>query len=43
MRAFDLLSKAEQEIRVSSHPRYYFEMVLLRWMHVCESSSRWLT
>jgi DNA polymerase-3 subunit gamma/tau len=34
MRAFDLLSKAEQEIRTASHPRYYFEMMLLRWMHV---------
>jgi DNA polymerase III subunit gamma/tau len=34
LRAFDLLTKAEQEIRVASHPRYYFEMVLLRWMHL---------
>jgi DNA polymerase-3 subunit gamma/tau len=34
MRAFDLLSKAEQEIRTASHPRYHFEMVLLRWMHL---------
>jgi DNA polymerase III gamma/tau subunit len=34
MRAFDLLGKAEQEIRNSSQPRYYFEMVLLRWMHL---------
>jgi DNA polymerase-3 subunit gamma/tau len=34
MRAFDLLSTAEQEIRIASHPRYYFEMLLLRWMHV---------
>src|SRR5688500_12278716 len=34
MRAFDLLSNAEQEIRTASHPRYYFEMLLLRWMHV---------
>jgi DNA polymerase III subunit gamma/tau len=34
MRAFDLLSTAEQEIRNTSQPRYYFEMVLLRWMHV---------
>ena len=34
MRAFDLLSKAEQEIRTAAHPRYYFEMVLLRWMHL---------
>jgi DNA polymerase III subunit gamma/tau len=34
MRAFDLLAKAEQDIRAASHPRYYFEMVLLRWMHL---------
>jgi DNA polymerase-3 subunit gamma/tau len=34
MRAFDLLSKAEQDIRTASHARYYFEMVLLRWMHL---------
>ena len=34
MRAFDLLAKAEQEIRTVAHPRYYFEMLLLRWMHL---------
>jgi DNA polymerase III subunit gamma/tau len=34
MRAFDLLAQAEQDIRVASHPRYHFEMVLLRWMHL---------
>jgi len=34
MRAFDLLAKAEQDMRAASHPRYHFEMVLLRWMHV---------
>jgi DNA polymerase III subunit gamma/tau len=34
MRAFDLLSKAEFEIRTAAQPRYYFEMVLLRWMHL---------
>jgi DNA polymerase-3 subunit gamma/tau len=34
MRAFDLLSKAEFEIRNAAQPRYYFEMTLLRWMHV---------
>ena len=33
MRAFDLLSNAEQEIRTASHPRYQFEMLLLKWMH----------
>ena len=34
MRAFDLLAKAELDIRNASQPRYHFEMVLLRWMHV---------
>jgi DNA polymerase-3 subunit gamma/tau len=34
MRAFDLLSTAEQDIRNTSQPRYYFEMILLRWMHL---------
>jgi DNA polymerase III subunit gamma/tau len=34
MRAFDLLGKAETDIRTASHPRYYFEMLLLRWMHL---------
>jgi DNA polymerase-3 subunit gamma/tau len=33
MRAFDLLSNGEQEIRTASHPRYQFEMLLLKWMH----------
>ena len=34
MRAFDLLAKAETDIRIAPHPRYHFEMALLRWMHV---------
>jgi len=34
MRAFDLLATAEQEIRNASQPRYHFEMVLLKWMHL---------
>ena len=34
MRAFDLLARAEQDIRNASQPRYHFEMVLLRWMHL---------
>jgi DNA polymerase-3 subunit gamma/tau len=34
MRAFDLLAEAEQEIRNASQPRYHFEMVLLKWMHL---------
>src|SRR3954464_2067302 len=34
MRAFDLLAKTEADIRNASHPRYHFEMALLRWMHL---------
>ena len=34
MRAFDLLGRAEFEIKSASHPRYHFEMTLLRWMHL---------
>jgi DNA polymerase-3 subunit gamma/tau len=34
MRAFDLLSKAEFDIRASAHPRYHLEMALLRWIHL---------
>jgi len=34
MRAFDLLAKTEQEIRGAAHPRYHFEMALLKWMHL---------
>jgi DNA polymerase-3 subunit gamma/tau len=34
MRAFDLLSKAEVEIRTAAQARYYFEMIVLRWMHL---------
>ena len=34
MRAFDLLAKAELDIRNASQPRYHFEMALLRWMHL---------
>jgi DNA polymerase III subunit gamma/tau len=34
LRAFDVLAKAEQDLRAAAHPRYHFEMALLRWMHV---------
>jgi DNA polymerase-3 subunit gamma/tau len=34
MRAFDLLAETEQEIRNASQPRYHFEMMLLKWMHL---------
>ena len=34
MRAFDVLTKAEYEIRSSMQPRYHLEMALLRWIHL---------
>jgi DNA polymerase-3 subunit gamma/tau len=34
LRAFDLLTKAEQDIRAAAQPRYHLEMALLRWMHL---------
>jgi DNA polymerase III subunit gamma/tau len=34
MRAFDLLSRAEFEIRSSSQPRHYFEMAMVKWIHL---------
>jgi DNA polymerase-3 subunit gamma/tau len=34
LRAFDLLTKAEQEIRTSEQPRFNLEMTLLRLMHM---------
>ena len=34
LRAFDVLTKAEQEIRMSDQPRYNMEMTLLRLMHM---------
>ena len=34
MRAFDVLTKAELDIRGSAHPRYHLEMALLRWIHL---------
>jgi DNA polymerase-3 subunit gamma/tau len=34
MRAFDLLAKCEQDIKVAAHPRYHFEMAMLKWMHL---------
>jgi DNA polymerase-3 subunit gamma/tau len=33
LRAFDILSKAEFEIRTSPQPRYHFEMALLKWIY----------
>jgi DNA polymerase-3 subunit gamma/tau len=34
LRAFDLLTRAEQEIKSAAQPRYHLEMALLRWMHL---------
>jgi DNA polymerase-3 subunit gamma/tau len=34
LRAFDVLTKAEYEIRGSMQPRYHLEMALLRWVHL---------
>jgi DNA polymerase-3 subunit gamma/tau len=34
LRAFDLLTKAEADIRAAAQPRYHLEMSLLRWMHL---------
>ncbi len=34
MRAFEVLTKADYEIRGSAYPRYHLEMALLRWIHL---------
>jgi len=34
LRSFDVLTRAEGEIRTASEPRYPFEMALLRWIHL---------
>jgi DNA polymerase-3 subunit gamma/tau len=34
MRAFDVLTKAETDIKGSAYPRYHLEMALLRWIHL---------
>jgi len=34
LRAFEVLSKAEFDIRASVQPRYHLEMALLRWIHL---------
>jgi len=34
LRAFDLLTKAEADIRTAAQPRYHLEMTLLRWIHL---------
>jgi len=34
LRAFDLLTRAEAEIRAAAQPRYHLEMALLRWIYL---------
>jgi DNA polymerase-3 subunit gamma/tau len=34
MRAFEVLTKAESDIKASMQPRYHLEMALLRWVHL---------
>jgi DNA polymerase III subunit gamma/tau len=34
LRAFDLLAKAEADVRTAAQPRYHFEMALLRWIYL---------
>lgn len=34
MRSFDLLTRAEFDIRGAAQPRYHLEMALLRWIHL---------
>jgi len=34
IRAFDVLTKGEEEIRSSMQPRFHLEMTLLRWIHL---------
>jgi DNA polymerase III subunit gamma/tau len=34
MRAFDVLTKADYDIRGATQPRYHLELALLRWIHL---------
>src|SRR6476469_2069629 len=34
LRAFDVLTKAETDIRTAAQPRYHLEMALLRWIYL---------
>jgi len=34
LRGFDVLAKADAEIRTAPQPRYHLEMALLRWIHM---------
>src|SRR3954469_3942869 len=39
LRAFDLLTKAENDIKTAAQPRYHLEMALLRWMYLRKLTS----
>ncbi len=34
LRSFDVIAKAEADLRAAAEPRYHLEMALLRWMHL---------
>ncbi len=34
LRSFDLLTKAESDVRYAAEPRYHLEMSLLKWIHL---------
>jgi len=34
LRAFDVFTRAEADIRVATQPRYHFEMAMLRWIYL---------
>lgn len=34
LRSFDLLTKAESDVRYAAEPRYHLEMALLKWIHL---------
>jgi DNA polymerase-3 subunit gamma/tau len=39
LRAFDVLTRAEAEVRVAAQPRYSLEMALLRWIYLRKLTS----
>src|SRR5205085_10383841 len=34
LRAFELVAKLEQDVKVAAQPRFHLEMALLRWVHL---------
>jgi DNA polymerase III subunit gamma/tau len=34
LRAFELIAKLEQDVKVAAQPRFHLEMALLRWVHL---------